>query len=244
MSAACVHSAARVGEARTCAGLDELSRASGCMLGSIVDAPKRGSADCESGDAFILSFRREVGTCAPAVGARGRFFGGCTRLGFAVPSEESCIKQSTAPSASSSLSLSVDCTCCSIAAAAARLGEPGELGWSVGTASFATETETGSWHAAGGAYGGNWLHSASAADQLSWARTVGGVISSGPSMRTKPVCICQAGAARLREHGVGQSRASVGDRHPALRLRLCRLRWRTAGSVGGRLTRCALTAVR
>ena len=94
-----MHGAARVGEARTCAGLDELSRASGCMLGSIVDAPKRGSADCESGDAFILSFRREVGTCAPAVAARGRFFGGCTRLGFAVPSEESCIKQSTAPSA-------------------------------------------------------------------------------------------------------------------------------------------------
>ena len=168
------------------------------MLGSIADAPKRGSDGCESGEAFILSFRRDAGTCAPAVVARGRFFGGCTRLGFAVPSDESCIKQSTAPSASSSLSLSVDCTCCSIAAAAARLGEPGELGWSVSAASFATETETGSWQPAGGAYGGNWLHSALAADQLSWEHTMGGVISSGPSMRTKPVCICQAGAARLR----------------------------------------------
>jgi len=150
---ACVHSDAHGGEALTCAGFDVLNRARGCMLGSIADAPKRGSDDCESGEAFILSFRREAGTCAPAVAARGRFFGGCTRLGFAVPSDESCIKQSTAPSASSSLSLSVDCTCCSIAAAAARLGEPGELGWSVGAAvvSFATETETGSWRAAGGA---------------------------------------------------------------------------------------------
>ena len=190
------------GEGLTWPGFEELNRAKGCMLElwlccacSIADAPKRGSDDCESGEDFILSLRRDAGLCASAASARGRFFGGCTRLGFAVPSDESCIKQSTAPSASSSPSLSVDCTCCSIAAAAARLGEPGELGWSVSAASFATETETGSWLSGGGADGGNWLHSALAADQLSWERAMGGVISSGPSIRTKPVCICRAGAA-------------------------------------------------
>ena len=150
------------GEGLTWAGFEELNRAKGCMLElwlccacSIADAPKRGSDDCESGEDFILSLRRDAGLCASAASAMDRFFGGCTRLGFAVPSDESCIKQSTAPSASSSPSLSVDCTCCSIAAAAARLGEPGELGWSVSAASFATETETGSWLSGGGADGGN-----------------------------------------------------------------------------------------
>ena len=177
------------GEVLTCPGFEELKRDSGCMVAS-GDTPKRGVDDCESGEAFILSLRRDDGADAPAVIARDRFFGGCSRLGFMVPSDESCIKQSTAPSASSSMS--VDCTCCSAAAAAARLGE---LGWSAGTASFASGTETGSWQT------GSELQSALAADRLSKERSFDtlfstwamgcGVTSSGPSMRTKPVCICQ-----------------------------------------------------
>ena len=214
-----------VGEALTCAGFEELNRASGCILDS-GDVPKRDADDCESGEAFILSLRRDDGTCASVAAARGRFLGGCNRLGFMVPSDESCIRQSTASSASSSMS--IDCTCWSAAAAAARLGEPGEPGWSVSAPSFASEIETGIWQT------GSWLQSAFAADKLSWERTTGGVISSGPSTRTNPVCmsmVCQVGAARFRARGVDQILQALCTQ--ALRLRLCRSRRPTAGSASG-----------
>ena len=168
---------------RTCPGLDELSSG----RGAIVDAEPHdaGSSDCESGDARILSFRRVDGTGAPAASARGRFFAGCKRLGFIVPSDESCIRQSTAPSASSSMS--VDCTWVSAAAAAARLGELGEVG-SSGAAAGVGATDTGSW-----------VQRAFAADKLSNERALlamGGVISSGPSARTNPFCVCRTRTTR------------------------------------------------